>query len=488
MAKKYISDIITNEEIQKWKPGERILITAQTGSGKSHMIKNQLYDYCLASNLKCLLLSNRSLLKNQNEVDLEDKLNTITPLNYQKLENQILHGKNIYQMFAGYDIVVYDEVHYIFTDAIFSRNTDLLIEPLRNPMKDKIFLFITATPGALLDFQKEYEYVYTIPQDYSYIKDIYFYTNDDLPEAIFQRIPKSEKVIYFSSDARQSYELSLKFSAASFICSEGNKMYKKSNEKIREQIEETSKFNCRFLCTTKVLDNGINIIDKTLKHVIIDMLDPITFIQCLGRKRVIDDEDRINLYVKNQHGGILNFNIMKIKEKLKIVDEFEDLGSDDFQELYRKREFDSVIDNDFKMNEAKRQCYKTQLNYFETMIHDEDKKGYKKFICNLLDYDIEKIKDAEREYEKMDIRELMEKVLNKKMFGEDQEKFKEVFFDRKFSPKNTDYRKRGLRTINAILEEDNEPYRITSGQEAKGEHRKKTYWMVLKIDQVEETE
>jgi superfamily II DNA or RNA helicase len=487
MVKRYISDLITNNEVKKWEPGDRILITAQTGSGKSHFIKNNIYEYCKANNLKCLLLSNRSLLKNQNEADLKGKLDVITPINYQKLENQILNGKNIYQVFAGYDLIVYDEIHYIFTDAIFSRNTDLLIEPIKKPMKDKIFIFITATPAVLLNYQKDYEYVYTIPQDYSYIKNLYFYNNEDLPESIFQRIPKSEKILYFSSDARQSYDLSLKFNTG-FICSEGNKLYSKSNASIRDQIEKESKFDSRILCSTKVLDNGINIIDKKLKHIIIDMLDPITFIQCLGRKRVFDEDDRINLYVRNHHGGILNFNKMKVKERLQIVDEFEQLGSSDFQEAYRKKEFDSVIDNDFKMNEAKKQCYRTQLEYLETMMKDEEKMGYKKYICNLLDFDINNIKDADKEFEKMDIREICEKVLNKKMFEEDQEKFKQLFFDRKFSPKNTDYKKRGLRTINAILEEDNENYRVTSGQEGKGEYRKKVYWMVLKLDDAEEAD
>jgi hypothetical protein len=119
---------------------------------------------------------------------------------------------------------------------------------------------------------------------------------------------------------------------------------------------------------------------------------------------------------------------------------------------------------------------------------DEEKMGYKKYICNLLDFDINNIKDADKEFEKMDIREICEKVLNKKMFEEDQEKFKQLFFDRKFSPKNTDYKKRGLRTINAILEEDNENYRVTSGQEGKGEYRKKVYWMVLKLDDAEEAD
>ena len=56
--RKYISDIVTKEEIDKWKSGQRILINSQTGTGKSEFIKNNLYEYCKLLNKKILLMSN----------------------------------------------------------------------------------------------------------------------------------------------------------------------------------------------------------------------------------------------------------------------------------------------------------------------------------------------------------------------------------------------------------------------------------------------
>jgi hypothetical protein len=485
-VRQFISDIITTEEIKKWRPGERILITAQTGTGKSHFVKNNIYDFCSKHNLKCLLLSNRSLLKNQNIAGLGDRTKIVLPMNYQQLENQMLMGKNIYQIYAGFDIVVMDEIHYVFNDAMFSRNTDLLLEPLKKPLKDKIFIFITATPVALLDYQSEYEYVYTIPTDYSYIKNLFFYNGPNIPESIFQKLNKTDKVIYFSSNASESFELSEKFENAAFICSESNKLHSKSNKEAREQIEDESKFYKKYLCTTKVLDNGINIIDKDLRHVIIDMLDPVSFIQCLGRKRIVDQNDYINLYVKNYHGGTINYNLRFTKLKLGTVDEFEELGSELFQEEYRKKEFDSIIDNDFKINEAKRHCYKIQIDYLETMLQDEDKLGYKKYICNLLDFDINKTRNADMEYEMMGIVELMENMSNRKLYADEQERLKEIFFGNIFSPKNTNLRNRGLKSINAILEEDNIPYRVTSSKERKGDNRNKHYWSIIRLDELGE--
>lgn len=42
--RKRISDIITEEEIMKWQPGDNILISAPMGSGKSYFCKNILYE------------------------------------------------------------------------------------------------------------------------------------------------------------------------------------------------------------------------------------------------------------------------------------------------------------------------------------------------------------------------------------------------------------------------------------------------------------
>lgn len=477
----FISDIIPPEEINKWQPGERILITSGTGSGKSYFIQNAIYDKCKESNKKCLLLSNRSLLRDQNLTLLDEKIDLITPLNYQLLETQILYGKNIYQLFAGYDYVVYDEIHHIFEGSNYSRNTDLLIEPIRNPLKDKVFIFITATPRTLLEYNNKYEYVYTIPTDYSYIDNIYFYTKTNTPEIIIEKISTSEKIIFFSSHAEEAYKLSEKYENAKFICSKGNKLKSKIDEDTVNQIITKECFDAQVLCTTTVLDNGINIKDKKLQHVILDLLDPTSFIQCLGRKRILDDEDKVNLYVRNYHGGMLHYSIMNLRAKLSTANEYYLLGKEKFQEANRKREFDSVVDNDFEINKAKLQNYMSQLGYLETMIQDPD--GYKRYICNILDFDFNQIKDAEEFFEKMSMKEFLEQHINKKIYREDQDRFKELFFEKLFSPKKTDFRKRGIRSINAILEEDELSYRVITGRDRSKESRDRTYWMVINIDQ-----
>lgn len=53
------------------------------------------------------------------------------------------------------------------------------------------------------------------------------------------------------------------------------------------------------LFTTKVLDNGVNLKDKAIKHIIIEQTDMVEFMQCLGRKRVQSPDDIITLYFLN---------------------------------------------------------------------------------------------------------------------------------------------------------------------------------------------
>lgn len=488
--KQYISDIIPLEDIQvKWTPGSRILITAPTGSGKSEFIKQVLYDHCSTTFQKVLILSNRILLREQIKEDLRHNENDIvTVLNYQYLESRILSGGALADLFSQYDYIVYDEAHYIFSDSQFNRNTDLLIQPIKTTPKDKIFIFLTATPQALYDYQAEYDFVYTIESDYSYIENLYFYSNNEIPESILQNIPMSEKAIYFSSSAKDSLELSRRFIDSDFFCSESNTLSDLSNKDVLDQITKNSKFYNRFLFTTKVLDNGINIKDDNLKHVIIDMVDTITLIQCLGRKRILSSNDKIQLYIKSYHDGNLKFLLKGFEDKISLVQERLSLTEEEFKEKYRKMDFDDVIDNDFSINEAKYQNYKTQARILRQILFEQNereknnfnhKNSYENYICKILNIDPEQTRDGNKEFEKITMQSLIDQYLNKKMFKEDQERFKYLFFDKIFAPKNTNYRHRGIRCINSILQEDSIPYFILSNQEkTRGENRDKTYWYI----------
>jgi hypothetical protein len=269
-----------------------------------------------------------------------------------------------------------------------------------------------------------------------------------------------------------------KFENSSFICSDSNSMHSKSDKKAMEQIVNNEKFNARFLFATKVLDNGINIKDAKVKNIIIDMLDPISFIQCLGRKRCEDEYDTINLYVKNYHGGNLFFMVNEYNRRIDQVVELQEVGMQEFRNRYRKTNFDTVIDNDYNINIAKYYHYMTQRKLFIPMLANKNKTGYKTQICDMLGFSVDAVKDGDIQFEKVSLKTLLEKYLDVKMFEEEREKFKNLFFNSIFTSKRTDYVARGIKAARGVIEEDNLPFMISSRQETKGEYRNKSYWII----------
>jgi hypothetical protein len=484
MTKQYISDVINNSEIKKWKDGDRILITSQTGSGKSQWIKDYLYDYCLKNNKTILLLSNRVVLKNQNLAELGlDKSDIITLKNYQTLESSFLFGNTLEELFAKFDYICFDEIHYLLSDSSFNSNTDILMQPIRHPNNNKVFIFLTATPEAIYKYNLIYEYKYTVETDYSYIENLFFYNKDETVENILRTVPYNEKVLYFGN-ALDAFDLYTKFSDSEFICSDNNKEFnKKSSKSTIKEIANENKFTCRFLFSTKVLDNGINIILPELKHIIIDMTDPIDIIQCLGRKRILNDE-KINVYIKNNNGRNIYPHLSRARDRLKLVQERKEIGKEEFQNKYARKKLDDIILNNAEINQAKLYYSRYVIDTFSKILNDNSKMGYQKYICKILNYNIKDTKIAEEYYEQKSLELILESFLNKKLYkGEEQEMFKSVFFENIFAPKRKiNIRNRGINCINSILQEDNLPYEVISRVDKTKEKRDKTYWWVTKIE------
>jgi hypothetical protein len=485
LEKQYISDVITQDTISKWKPKDRILIHSQTGTGKSQWVKDRLKDYAIKINKKILLLSNRNILRKQNIFELGDDQEIIELKNYQSIESSIIYGKELDNLFSPYYYIVYDECHYLLNDSSFNRNTDLLMNKLKYPNDNKIFIFISATPEAILSYNPVFEYEYTLPTDYSYIKNIYFYSKEETVENIIRSVPSNEQIIYFGN-AMEAYDLHNLFrETSSFICSDNNVGFsKKSSKSVVNKIEKESRFDNRILFSTKVLDNGINLISSNLHHVFIDMMNPIDVIQCLGRRRNLGNNDYINLYIKNFHKGEILFQIRRMENILNYVDELKELGKDNFAKKYFRNNIDNIIHNDYTINYAKLYFINYYLAVLRKQYRDKDNLGYKKTILDLLQIkNIDNIKIAENYYEAIKIEDILEKYSRRKLYKNGEiELFRDEFFENLFSPQKTrDIRNRGIISMNSILREDKLPYHIFSLRENSGTSRNKRYWYIYKL-------
>ena len=93
--------------------------------------------------------------------------------------------------------------------------------------------------------------------------------------------------------------------------------------KTLENIIKKEQFEQRVVIATKVLDNGVNIKDPQLKHIVIDAYEKTEFLQMLGRKRWINEEDHAFLYIKNIPEGTLRRKVKN--QNLSIVQFWRDL-------------------------------------------------------------------------------------------------------------------------------------------------------------------
>jgi superfamily II DNA or RNA helicase len=490
MVKRYISEIISKEEIiDKWKKGRKILIYSQTDTGKTYFIQNKFYEFCVENNYKTLLLSNRNLLRDQNVKNLDGKEDVFTLRNYQDLEIKVVSGMTVDDVFREYDVLVFDECHMFFSDSMFNRRTDALLESFTRHNPNKLLIFLTATPQNLFlffeDFNLKFDLMYPKnPEiDYSFIGKLRFFDLKDSVETILQNLNYGEKAIYFASKAKDAYSIANnKFEDAAFICAEGNKEFgKESNREVMRQIALTNSFEPTILCTTKVLDNGVNIEDADVTTIIIESSDPINILQSLGRRRIKDGDEKINVYIRE----ISPFNLRQRKRSMDAIIETamerKEVGKDSFLYLHRKTDFDNVVDNDGEINVSKFYAAKYMSSVYRKMLQ----MGFSNYIRKLLKQE-EETKYSDEEFKKMSFLEIIEAYSGRKLFGDEIIQLRKKLINYVYMPKKRiNYSRMGKGIINAHLENFNIPYHVKSGQESSGENRNKTYWVVLPDDEVE---
>ena len=337
---RYISELLNNEEIAQWHCFKPVFIYAQTGTGKTSF-NHQILNRSLQRGEKLLFLSNRrSLLAQQQQTFANDELLYRGISQPKRILNESLteKGKNgftqigsvtmqLYQNlvdpkaisdWSNFKYIICDECHFFTSDATFNKFTDEILENIINYGSNAIRIYISATittafaPIAFneyLSLQRRYGqnarmqicFYHLAKVDYSYIKDIYTYSNLlDLKNRIKETY-KTEKWLIFVASKEKGKNLlttlideGVSKSDCSFIFSSQTN----DTMEVKKNLTETESFKERILITTATLDNGINVNDESVKNIVIDdILDRNEFMQMLGRKR-IDANQYINLHIK----------------------------------------------------------------------------------------------------------------------------------------------------------------------------------------------
>jgi len=492
MTKQFVTNVI-GKKYFSWVKGDIILITAGTGTGKSTFVKNELSTYCKHEGKYILYLTNRNILKAQIIKDIGNSDNILV-MNYQEIEILILNNTLCLDYF---DYVVCDEGHYFFSDSGFNGKTDLFFDTLMNN-KSIIKILMTATPRLLSWYFNNNDchinYTYNLKTNYDYINKIVAFNNYDSIDSIIADIPNDEQIILFST-AQRAYETAKKFKG-SFICSEFNSQYNKyiATDELNNIINHGC-FNNHLLCTTTVLDNGININEGIpVKHIIIDIFDRDEFIQCLGRKRIGENET-VSLYFydwsdKKRLNGFRRkiVNSINNAEFLKKHGEIEYTNRNYKTNLYDSRVVDDIVGIDGQIHKVVNKCMLTKLQadnkMYESILSKEKKYEivtYKHVISIALNINEDKFILLETEEKADDLITYLDSIVGDIML---QVKDRQELIDMIDVKSNSKQLKR-LNNLNGALEEREIPFRIvefTTSKIIDGNKKNfKNAWRVEKL-------
>lgn len=341
-----VSDYVTTAKLNKWNAGDIIVISAPTGSGKSYFVKHTLRDYLVENGLRCLYLLPRVRIKEQFQQELPNDA-TITFATYQAVDTKESIQASSYR--GKYDVVVADEAHYFFADADYNHGTDLSFEWIMK-QRSAIRIFMSATCDLLIESFDKYgvPYVgYVLEREKTQINSLNFFWNELQLDSLAERIiSDGEKGIFFIQSAEKARDLYLKYKDKGlYLCSLHNEKFKKYiDETLIDDLLKNENFDCSLLITTLALDSGVTLKDRSITTIITDVTDPVSIIQCVGRKRFIDENDQLNVYILARTNQQINGMLRKQRERMNIVHYFLKFGPAKYNAKYgRSNDADHLI-------------------------------------------------------------------------------------------------------------------------------------------------
>lgn len=500
----YISDIITQKEMNSWNKGDVITIKAGTGKGKSHFIKYELYEKAKREDKRILMLIHRRNCVDQfhMEIEREGKHDTgvIDIRTYQSIEAVEKAGLRF--NLDSYDYIVCDEFHYFMSDASFNFYTDMSLKRVIKSHTVKILM--SATGDHVNNFLKEYLYIepksYQADIDYRFINEVnVFYDNETIDDIAKDAIKDNRKVVFFIQSATKAYEYYEKYRDVSiFNCGKSHKLYENVNPQqindllMNEGYDKTDDTTAGklLLFTTTVMDAGVNLIMDNLNDIVVDVEDTGTLIQCIGRKRLTNKDDYINLYIRAINNQRLGGLETQAKKRLELADYFIKHGERALvQDNYRRLNDAMIYDEPSHLTEYAESTKKLNLlMYFKVKfdlqeINKIKKKGAKHAHARYLVEDVLKIGSftvIDEQKKNNELEEYLDSIVGEVMLRAG---------DRKELIEKLNVRRDGkllksLDSLNAAMEEMNINYYIhqfETTRRVNGNKKKyKSAWKVMK--------
>lgn len=481
---------------------KKIFVNGSTGIGKTNfflkiaygsfkrqreamMEKHPEYNW---EKRKILLLTNRVALKEQMSKEYGEEVNDLVDfMNYQEL---IYKWKNS-ETIKEYDFVIADECHYFFSDATFSYDTDIALNYILDECKDSLVAFLSATPNLFISYIGKYrphyfDFAYKIKKSHK-VSICYKWWDEKILLSKLVSIPPDEKILYFRNNIKKNHELKIKleeFFDVSTICSlssSDNKKY--CDEQELENIKQTGKFDAHLLISTTTLDNGINLRDDGLKHIVIDLLDLDTAVQCIGRKRLGDNES-VQLYIKIPSRDEIFRQKKKNKDMLNIVNEYRLLPLEQFCRKYGREDLKGMLypvptESDdkcvrYEVNRVKLHKLQEQQVFLNQLIYDRRDRFIRDLVRNG-SYEIDS--ELRLETEVLDrIEQELEQLVRRELFDDDKLLIMKAINVTSAYPLIKESSKTTI--YNNFFEEHLLPFTLKSEKARSGENKNKNFWIL----------
>ena len=512
-----VSDKITKEEASSWTPGSNVLITSPMGSGKSYFCKCELYELAKKENRKILMLIHRANCVEQfkYEIEHDGKTNVISVATYQTLEYNKIHNTKNQINLSDYGYIVNDEFHYFFNDSSFNNKTAVSFKMIMENT-DSVHIFMSATGEDMSNYMKDYTdrnslpkpKEYKLPFDYSFIRKLKFFFKDETMEKLIKSgISNGGKGIFFIQSAEKAYKLYSKYKKyCVFNCSSNNRTYYKYVDKDKIQnILINQRFEEQFLITTSCFDAGINIIDREVKHIIIDIVDIGSLTQCIGRKRIQDEDDKVTVYIQAMNNQKLAGLKRSMEQKVEMADYYaendfsvekliakypmqNDINNILFDDLVYDKD-GTVVSYTKTLNEPMYFKKKVDIAEYKAMLSLE-KFGYCKYLAQRFGFYNDKtgVYTYEMMEEEYELKTYLEQMVKKEIVLLQSRDRSELI--KKINAKQNGKLLKKATTLNQVLEEKELDYRIKEFsttryiEDSNGNKKKKIYksaWKVVRF-------
>lgn len=334
LQRPYIDRQLDYDLSYRWSYKRPIVIKAPTGAGKTWFVINRIVRMAIKRSEFVLIITNRNPLNLSYKQEIakaigKDKMYTTEGLqeacefgsvyvvNYQGLESFLHTHPHI-----KFSYVICDECHYFLQDATFSDCSGSALDMIPREFDSAIRIYISATIDEVLLYIARAElYDYEVDCDgHIFLKSTFFpspYTGEHLLPVVYRMDSDYSKVklqFYENIDLVTEYLNSQQSKTMAFCSSKkeckkiGDAMgdslvidspYLHSNPEVLKKLVEKEGFDEKCLATTSVFSNGNNICQKSVRSVIITLLDQTEIIQMAGRRRIdyCDPNDGFTLYL-----------------------------------------------------------------------------------------------------------------------------------------------------------------------------------------------